>query len=316
MKKFKTLRKSTKELLASGENQRVDYKETSKLDSDDLVSFANSEDGGTVLLGVVERADKHGRMYGEPIGLPLTDKIAQSIESKAHSCIPPVNVEISEENTSKLSLIRVDVPPSKHKPHCTGSGTYKIRRNASNQALVPELLLEMLLNRESAKFYKNFKHATESIMVEFSELKNSLTMSLGAMATELWNTQESLHSGLENITLTVDEIGSETSENHQKTEDVTDHVYDIYKMVKEQQEENSAISNKLDSILIEHNIKDRSLPLNGIVFREIMPQAMKGMPKEDIRASFFARYPTALPEQFEEAYTFALGMNDKALSDT
>lgn len=60
-KRYKKITKRTENELAMGENDTVDYKKRiDGIKEEDLVAFANTESGGSVLLGVEE----HKRMDG------------------------------------------------------------------------------------------------------------------------------------------------------------------------------------------------------------------------------------------------------------
>lgn len=79
--------RGAKGLLASGESKLVEYKERVKgLSPEDLVAFANSDDGGTILIGVREIKAAGGRQIGEPIGHPIDDDTRLQIMGKALSC--------------------------------------------------------------------------------------------------------------------------------------------------------------------------------------------------------------------------------------
>jgi ATP-dependent DNA helicase RecG len=71
---YKGISKSAKGLLASGESKFVDYKEKVKgFHAEDLVAFANSNEGGAILIGVREATTSTGVQIGEPIGHPVDD---------------------------------------------------------------------------------------------------------------------------------------------------------------------------------------------------------------------------------------------------
>lgn len=164
--------------MASGESKDVDYKESVKgLHAEDLTAFANSESGGAILIGVREATGPHGKQVGEPTGHPIDDASRLQILDKALSCSPPVLVELYSENLDHLPFYRVEIPSGAQKPYATGSGTYKIREDGRNSSLLPEQLLNMFLERESAEFRSRFSEATgklESSMAEALELVENL----------------------------------------------------------------------------------------------------------------------------------------------
>ncbi len=172
---YKGITKRAAELLANGENADVDYKLNAKFSAEDLVAFANSDRGGALLLGVEEHHhDKGGPMIGKPAGLPLTDQLALAILAKANSCHPPVAVSIFGENLSKIPFVRIEIPASSTKPHCTSSGVYKIRLDGANSGIKPTELLEIFVHREAEVFVERFKKSTEALETTLEELEGAI----------------------------------------------------------------------------------------------------------------------------------------------
>jgi len=137
-KKYKTLTQRTKKLLAGGENAAVDYKKKADgLHAEDLVSFANSAGGGDILIGVADAVRADGSQYGEVVGTDISDGTVLQILNKAISCIPPVSINVFAENTEGEAVLRVQIPSSDSKPHCTQKGVYSVRDGARNRPLQP-----------------------------------------------------------------------------------------------------------------------------------------------------------------------------------
>ncbi len=127
----------------------MDFKESvGGLSSEDLVAFANSRQGGTILLGVREKADFNGRQISEVIGCEIGDKAKLSILGKASSCVPPVHVTIILENSEGRRPFSGWRSLGPGEPYCTSGGTYKIRGDARNEPLTPDSLLQLLWIRE------------------------------------------------------------------------------------------------------------------------------------------------------------------------
>jgi hypothetical protein len=137
-----------------------------------LVAFANSENGGAILIGVREISGRNGKQEGEPIGHMVDDDSRLQIMDKALSCSPPIQVEIFVENLDNLPFYRIEIPSGTHKPYSTNSGTYKIREDGRNNPLLPEQLLKMFLEQESEEFRSRFSEAT-------GKLESSMTDTLG-----------------------------------------------------------------------------------------------------------------------------------------
>ena len=170
------LSEKAEELLGSQESRTLDFKESvGGLSSDDIVSFANSETGGTILLGVKEMKDSQGRQTTEIVGCEIGDRAKLSILGKAGSCVPPVEVFVIVENSEgKKPFLRVEIPPGFRKPYSTSGGTYKIRGDARNNPLTPDRLLALFMEAENAQFINRFSQATQDLEEGISELKSRL----------------------------------------------------------------------------------------------------------------------------------------------
>lgn len=211
---YKRLSKRAKEFLASGESKLVDYKERVKgLHAEDLVAFANSADGGAILLGVREERGKDGTQHGEPIGHPIDDDTRLQIMGKALSCSPPVQIEIVIENLDAKPFYRLEIPSGAHKPYATNGGTYKIRENGRNNSILPEQLLKLFLEREGEEFTRRFSNAT-------SKLDSQMASALGSV------------QGLEAIiTSKIEEIGGTLGWAEYKASDAADTIETVQSYV-------------------------------------------------------------------------------------
>jgi len=142
----------------------ADFKMTVKgIQATDLVAFANSENGGTILAGVGEVEDKNSMQKGRIIGCPVGDKERLFILSKAESCVPPVEVAIIIENYARKPIYRIEIPSGKEKPYCTAGGTYKIRGDGRTNTLLPGRLLTLYIEKQSETFFNRFREATKEL---------------------------------------------------------------------------------------------------------------------------------------------------------
>lgn len=161
---FHNISKKAKKLLNGPEGYEIDYKQNvSGIDSEDFVSFANSDKGGTILIGVKEVVTEEGRQKGKVVGCSIGDEEKLTILSKAESCIPPIDIEIIIENSNDMPFYRIEIPSGKDKPYCTSRGTYKIRGNGRNNALLPDRLLQIFTQSEGKTFLKRFEKVTEGL---------------------------------------------------------------------------------------------------------------------------------------------------------
>src|SRR5690242_20343094 len=88
---YKALSARAEAMLNRSETYDVEFKESvSGLESSDIVSFANSDRGGTILIGIREAKTPKGQQRGEIIGCPIGDKEKLKILGKVNSCIPEI----------------------------------------------------------------------------------------------------------------------------------------------------------------------------------------------------------------------------------
>lgn len=184
-RRIKGLSALTRTLLAGGEGDEVDFKKVPDgISQDDLVAFANSETGGTILVGIVERS-VDGAQVGVVTGCNVSDATILQITNKAVTCIPPVLIEISIENLGSQPILRVAVPSSATKPHCTAKGVYNRRDGSRNRPLHPSELLRIFLENEGRVFAERFESAAERIAADLNHLESSLDSSIKNMADQL-----------------------------------------------------------------------------------------------------------------------------------
>jgi len=143
---FQTISDRADRLLGQAEDFGVAFKKSLLgLESDDLVSFANSKSGGAILVGVNRTKYGNGRQRAGVIGCAIGDRERMKILAKSNQCVPPVPVSIFVENCAEMPFYRIEVPSGLHKPYCTSGGTYKIRGDGRNEMLYPAQLLALFL---------------------------------------------------------------------------------------------------------------------------------------------------------------------------
>jgi ATP-dependent DNA helicase RecG len=108
------------------------------------------------------------------VGSEIGDSVKLNLINKAASCSPPIEIEVNFENLNDKAFIRVEIPASDHRPHCTASGTYKIREDGRNQALNPRELLAMFIESESDHFLSRFSHATADLRESIDALRKEI----------------------------------------------------------------------------------------------------------------------------------------------
>jgi predicted HTH transcriptional regulator len=158
-------------LLDEQEDRHVDFKQSAAgMDTEDIVAFANTPSGGTILLGIEEAQKPDGRQYGRVIGCAVGDQERLSILSRAESCIPRIEVDVITENLGDTPFFRIEIASGPQKPYCTSRGTYKIRGDGANKPLTPRRLLGLFLDSESEEFLDRFRKATEELDSQMNHL--------------------------------------------------------------------------------------------------------------------------------------------------
>ena len=223
---YQGISKRAQALLSLGEDKSVDYKEKVKgLHAEDLVAFANSANGGAILIGVRESEHPNGTQKGEPVGHAIDDDTRLQIMGKALSCSPPIQIEIYVENLDHLPFYRVEIPSGTHKPYSTNSGTYKIREDGRNNPLHPEPLLKMFLERESEEFRHRFSEATNKLESRMSEALASVNSLEQVISTKIEEIGSSLGwaeykagDAADTIETVKAQVSSLASENRKQTQ--------------------------------------------------------------------------------------------------
>jgi predicted HTH transcriptional regulator len=172
---YRALSQRARWLLGRSEGYELEFKEAlHALEPEDMVAFANSPDGGVVLIGVRETVAGDGLQRGKIVGCAVGDPEKLSILNRAESCVPPVPVEVIVENADRKPFFRVEIPSGPNKPYCTAAGTYKIRGNGRTLPLLPSRLLAMFMARENQEFVERFKAATKELERELADTKSRL----------------------------------------------------------------------------------------------------------------------------------------------
>ena len=191
---YSGLSEKAEKLLGSQESITLDFKESvGGLDSSDIVSFANSIRGGTILLGVKEKKDSRGLQTFEITGCEIGDRAKLSILSKASSCMPSVDIFVILENREgEKPFLRVEIPSGPRKPYCTSGGTYKIRGDARNDPLTPDRLLQLFMESENDRFINRFSQATRDLESSILDVKAKLLSELEEIYGQVDNLQKEL----------------------------------------------------------------------------------------------------------------------------
>jgi predicted HTH transcriptional regulator len=209
-REFETITAKTTALLNKQESYDVDFKVAAKgVHPDDFVSFANTVNGGTILIGVEEIIGENGQQRGKIIGCETNDETKLSFINKAMSCRPPIDIEIFVENISSNSIYRIEIPSGKYKPYCTSKGEYLIRSDGRNTAITQDKLLDIFLEKQGQVFIERFKAATR----ELSDQLQSTKKDLSELNTEIQHIRQSFTDEIKNITDNIDSFSKSVESN-------------------------------------------------------------------------------------------------------
>lgn len=169
------LSQRARDLLSSSEGARVDFKRTIEaITPDDLCAFANLPEGGTILAGVDEEKSELGTSIGKPIGCSISDSSQLTLVNKAQQCHPPIALSFHPERDGGIAFLRIELPPSATRPHCTPGGRYVARVESRNVALLPHQLLEIFLQKEAGLFEQRFGEAASVITKGLTETEERI----------------------------------------------------------------------------------------------------------------------------------------------
>jgi predicted HTH transcriptional regulator len=172
---YKSLTADTQRLLDGQEGRDIDFKaKADGVKAEDFVALANAR-GGTILVGVEEQSDMHGKQHGIVVGCSISDIVRQAFISTSASCRPTIDITIRIENSeSEKPIYRIDIPEGIEKPYCTNSGLYKIRAEGQNLAIDPPLMKAIILEKEANEFVARFKAAGDELLKQIDLVHQDL----------------------------------------------------------------------------------------------------------------------------------------------
>ena len=200
-REYRRLSRRTQSLLAAPEGINVDFKrEVQAVRSADLVAFANSPLGGTLLIGIDEYTSPDGVQRGRVVGCDVDDRARLLLVNKATECIPNIELQIVTENLSQSRpVLRVEIPSGRIKPYCTHGGEYRIRTDGRNRALLPEELLAIYMDREGEQFISRFRYAVSQLEHQVEGVNRSLSQGMLTVSQHLEDLDDQLRHTLHRI---------------------------------------------------------------------------------------------------------------------
>jgi len=211
-REYRRLSQYTRRLLSLPEGLNVDFKrEAQAVKASDLVAFANTALGGTLLIGIDEYTTGDGVQRGKVVGCEVDDKARLVLVNKATSCIPNIDIQIFTENlAASRPILRVEIPPGQNKPYCTQKGEYTIRTDGRNRAMLPEELLAIFMEREGEQFLSRFRYAVH-------QLENQLGSVSHALSDGMLSVSERLHELDHQLQRTLSRIEQLTDSNKKRS---------------------------------------------------------------------------------------------------
>jgi len=213
-KEYRGLSRRTQSLLQVSEGMNVDFKrDVSGIKSRDLVAFANTPLGGTILVGVDEYTDVEGVQRGEVVGCDVDDNARLVIVNKATDCFPTVELGIFVENIARKPILRIEIPPGHYKPYCTQRGEYCIRSDARVRALFPDELLAIFMDREGEQFISRFHDAVHQLEQQVGSIRHVLSAGM-------LDVSDHIHDLDDQLRRTLNRIGRLTDSNKKRSRDL------------------------------------------------------------------------------------------------
>ncbi len=287
---YKQLSQRTRQLLSGQESLDVDFKATVEaVKQKTLVAFANSPSGGTLLLGVEEYTSSDGLQRGRIVGCAVDDTARLTVQNKALSCNPPVPVEIFVENVSRAPILRVEIPHSLNRPHCTSSGEYCVRADGRNRALLPSELLQLFMDRESEQFVNRFKSAVKKLENQLESLDGELKVGVDRMISDIMRLDHDTSYILNELHGRSLDIRKESEQSRKHESDVIRKLKTIKigqdKKVKNINRKISDLTLKVDALLAHLSIED-PIKLRARTQIEEMVKMVKQQSNPELLADF------------------------------
>ena len=179
IREYAGLSDRVRKMLQGEEGLDIEFKQSiTGLEVSDIVAFANSPRGGTILIGIREEIKDDGRQVGKIHGCRVGDKEKLKIVGRINNIIPQLDCDIIVENKEVKPFYRIEIPSGPDKPYCTSSGEYKLRDDGYSKPMFPDVLLDLLLERESDKFFNRFSQATKILDDHISSISKRVKKEL------------------------------------------------------------------------------------------------------------------------------------------
>lgn len=304
---YKAISKRTKALLNKEEGFDVEYKQSpAGLESSDIVAFANSNEGGTILIGVREVRTAEGRQRGEVIGCAVGDREKLTILNKAENCIPTVRVDIFIENIDTVPFFRVEIPSGEDKPYCTSGGTYKIRGDGRTNTLDPSKLLQIFEDKESTRFLMRFREATLGLENTLNDTKQRVEAGMSSLLDKVQEMEQSVESSLASVFESAQNAEGLSDEAMCLSDETLGTVNELDRKIESIEVCVSLLDDKVDALLENFGVEDPRIAKirenMNFYMSEIIEQN-KSNSKEAVIAKLKEYFPLVQKEFIEQCYS-------------
>jgi hypothetical protein len=298
---YKGLSARTKRMLTQEEGYDIEFKESAgSIDNSDLVAFANSDSGGTILVGIKEKKDASGRQIACIVGCPVGDKQKQKIISKASNCMPPIDIDVFTENVStKKPIFRVEIAAGKDKPYSTMGGLYKKRVDGSNKALLPPELSLMLLDLKSNEFVERFRAATVELEQELGSLHEKVGKEFATISNIVSSMKNKIEEDLYSIMATAEGAESLSDEAMHLSDQAASSSMDLIDITAEIADTVKWLGQSIKLILDKNGLEDPTT--TNFKYRLlIILKALETNPRKQTQKNILSMTQNTLPEVFDE----------------
>lgn len=232
-------------LIEKDEGFDVEFKKiTDAVESEDLTAFANSTNGGFIVIGVSEIKDNLKQSKIEITGTKVGDHEKLKILNKAQDCLPPVDLDLARHEYKGKELLVISVPSGTNKPYCTKRGIYKIRGDGRNQILTQEIMFQIFMEKEYNTFIERFKTATHELKDEILYMQDIVERSEG----EITDSLQGIFSEAEDAQATSQDVFS-------MTESILSSIDGLQEQLYSQEQHTDDLEEKVDLILQHMNIE-------------------------------------------------------------
>jgi hypothetical protein len=288
---YSEISQRSRSILESEENYDFEFKESlSGLDSSDIVAFANSGKGGTILVGIREKKLANGKRVGEIIGCKIGDQERLKILNKARSCIPPIDIEIIYENTSTTPFIRIEIPSCNEKPCCTQGGSYLIRGDGQNRALHPGLLFGIFLEREYEVFAQRFKDASNEIEKTLVSVKTTLNSEIEDIKDEIDDLSRITRLKLDEIFGSAQDAVDNSDQAMTLADESSAGINEVDDKIERLKDQVEWVTLSLEAILKKFEIEDPIITNLRVHFQYLIKEAKSKAARQKIILDYQNRY--------------------------